>query len=270
MSKRTGMTLIELLVVLAIIAVLLALLIPAVQKVREAGLMTHSKNNLRQISLGVQSFAANHHQALPTIDGSNTFRKPLFFSILPYLDQENAVKQMTKKLGTFAIQLDLSPADPTAAEALAKDLAVASYAANAQAYQGNARLPVTFQDGTSNTIGFAEHYAYDCNGTMYLPFLGQSAGLGGMRRATFADAGDVVPVSSGNPVQTGPSYGTQTFQVAPPKSKCSFALAQTPHSAGMLVALADASVRILSPSISPSTYWSAVTPSSGDLLGIDW
>ena len=47
-------------------------------------------------------------------------------------------------------------------------------------------------------------------------------------------------------------------------------IAQTPHSAGMLVALADGSVRTLAPSMSPATYWGAVTPNGGEALGSDW
>src|ERR1700674_4174259 len=89
--KRIGFTLIELLVVIAIIAILIALLVPAVQKVREAANRTTCQNNLKQIGLAVHAYhdgknllPQNHR---PASAAASTVRERWFTKILPYLDQ---------------------------------------------------------------------------------------------------------------------------------------------------------------------------------------
>jgi prepilin-type N-terminal cleavage/methylation domain-containing protein/prepilin-type processing-associated H-X9-DG protein len=97
--KRQGFTLIELLVVIAIIAVLIGLLLPAVQKVREAANRITCANNLKQIAL-----AAHHdHDAtgkfptglrLPVYVGDRpTLGTNLWVELLPYFEQDNLYKK---------------------------------------------------------------------------------------------------------------------------------------------------------------------------------
>lgn len=97
-GKHHGFTLIELLVVIAIIAVLLGLLLPAVQKVRDAAARTQSQNNLKQLGLALQNFESAQGRLpglLPAVGASgNSFGFSVQAQLLPYIEQEGLGRQI--------------------------------------------------------------------------------------------------------------------------------------------------------------------------------
>jgi prepilin-type N-terminal cleavage/methylation domain-containing protein len=136
-SKR-GFTLIELLVVIAIIAILIGLLLPAVQKVREAAARMQSANNLKQMSLAMHNMNdVNGVLPLPVgaypKSGAGLGKaKPMIgtvqYFMLPYIEQDNAYKQMANShIGaggipgasdswwcSYSVKTYVNPGDPLA------------------------------------------------------------------------------------------------------------------------------------------------------------
>jgi len=190
-----GFTLIELLVVIAIIAILIGLLLPAVQKVREAAARMKCSNNLKQLGLAVQNCADTYQTKLPP--GIGTFPAPnlggscpksssvsyggLFFHMLPFIEQDNLLKacqcsngqgydveQGARPKAAGGVMQDhpttfLCPSDPTANNGFTGWAAVGSYVYNGMIFQadwvGYSSFPSSITDGTSNTIFFSETYA---------------------------------------------------------------------------------------------------------------
>jgi prepilin-type N-terminal cleavage/methylation domain-containing protein len=107
--RRCGFTLIELLVVLAIISVLVGLLLPAVQKVREAAARVHCSSNLKQIALAAHNYADIHGVLPPGQLGPypdiglglppiNTQFVGVFVYLLPYIEQDNTYRLLMQDL----------------------------------------------------------------------------------------------------------------------------------------------------------------------------
>jgi type II secretory pathway pseudopilin PulG len=276
----------ELLVVIAIIGVILGMLLPAIQKLREAALRIESGNKLRQIVLATHQYSDLYGDSLPRYDGWNSYARKndlsVWFAIMPFIEQGNLYSAYTATFGQgggsteYVIKAYLNNADPTIS---ARSTGVCSYAANAWLFDGQTRM-TNVTDGTSNTIAYAEHYAYNCAGVWFTWIQGEGpavlppnpSGITVERAATFADrrSNDAVPETDTATSVTTASVRGLTFQVRPVLSQCDPRIPQTPHTSGMQVAVLDGSVRALARSTSETTFWGAVTPRGGEVPGNDW
>jgi prepilin-type N-terminal cleavage/methylation domain-containing protein/prepilin-type processing-associated H-X9-DG protein len=307
--RSRGFTLIELLVVIAIIAILIGLLLPAVQKVREAAARMQCSNNIKQLSLACHDYASANQDAFPSafdasqagdnFGGGNPCVGQIFVTLMPYFEQSNG-------LATFGNPINLQnantnvghrivlknvacPSDPTYGNGLQQgDWASGCYVANYQVFglpsggnnygsnmNGHPNLKSSFSDGTSQTIIFAEQYAQRPDGRWTL------WAHGGWNPAWMP----IFAYGSSDPnnpqaYNTGMDEGSGTVgqaskfvQVSPSVYQSTIADMLIPvalHTSGMNVGLADGSVRNLNTGISGTTWWAACTPAGGDLLGSDW
>jgi prepilin-type N-terminal cleavage/methylation domain-containing protein len=151
---RRGFTLIELLVVIAIIAILIALLVPAVQKVREAAARTQCVNNLKQLGLACHSYHDNMKQLPYARSGGGQNRHTWAVLILPFLDQ-NPLHDMWKNPIAGVTQTDGYNNMTSAPMQSAREAVVPVYFCPTR---GNAGRKVNF-DATATVYGSGGDYA---------------------------------------------------------------------------------------------------------------
>jgi prepilin-type processing-associated H-X9-DG protein len=330
---------VELLVVIAIIGILIGLLLPAVQKIREAAARIQCANNLKQITLANANCADTHDGVMPPglglypnrVGTDRNGEGGLFVHLLPYIEQDNlynttlltpaapwdptggkgddrnynqaytqtwspsliyaqfTYSQWNPTLQQTKVKTYFCPSDPTQDGGWAKSNT--SYAYNGNVFgisyqwgwgMGTQRFPAYITDGTSNTIFVTEKEVLSFGTNLWSPDCGQNY---------WPDWGPSI-----NSIESGwqPTGPAATFIVRPLQncivpmllntdgstfSNCNLGSrggcgdpnnANSPHSGGINVGLGDGSVRFINQAVSNKTWWAAITPNFGDVLGADW
>ena len=216
--KRPGFSLIELLVVIAIIAILIAILIPAVQKVREAAARTQMINNLKQVCLATHSAHDNYRKLPPAtgVFGQATRSYPLSVHLLPFIEQM-PLYQTASAGGTMPTTIVIPPFNAPLDSSTSDWVRVQNFAANVRVFSdlgfisigvnvdlaadggfGSGTFSNRFPDGTSQTMMFATRYAAH----------GSTLASNGSGNCSNYD--DTLPASSGT--KSGTTKGSYTIQ----------------------------------------------------------
>jgi prepilin-type N-terminal cleavage/methylation domain-containing protein len=300
MKRRfSGFTLIELLVVIAIIAILIGLLLPAVQKVREAAARMSCSNNLKQLGLAVANYAGANQDKLPMANwrASNAQNASggmnVLVALLPYIEQDNVYKIMQQNVGggstwdaggfsspsgtlrTVPIKTYQCPSDPTLTNGYAANQvnqwAGTSYAANFQVF-GMGNYPSKF-GGTDWAARYNIGNIPDGTSNT-VAFTSRYAACGSTGNLWAWPGGDWGPNSWGVTFANSPWGGNWNqppqFQPNPWNTVCDPTRPSTGHSGACVTALMDGSVRNVSASISQLTWQYAIVADDGQVLGSNW
>jgi len=296
---RRAFTLIELLVGISIISLFIGLLLPAVQKVREAAARMQCSNNLKQLGVAIHNYASANQDKIPGgfqnswAPVPNYIGSSFHWTLLPYIEQDNMIKAMIAA-GTYycwgtpgrnqPVKTYLCPSDSTHNNGTSipagTDWNVTSYSRNTflfdngGGYQPSAGYYYTLStylignipDGTSNTIGILERYASltTYGWSSLFSHHGQDRYHWG-----YAQWAPVYgPWVGGAPQNYLPQVGARPTGSGTGSAHPYYP--NSPHSSTIQVMLMDGSVRGVTGGVSPANWRAAILPDDGGILSGNW
>jgi prepilin-type N-terminal cleavage/methylation domain-containing protein len=305
-NRRSAFTLIELLVVIAIVTILIGLLLPAVQKAREAAARMTCQNKFKQIGLAVHSYASANDDNLPPPNFSQvvnpttgkTAQGSAHYALLPFLEQGNLYDQYTRDIASpgylgaqnVPLKAFACPSDSTQSNGLANggsqggrwglscytyNLVLFGSGGAADAYGKTPAYKIgNIPDGASNTIGLGEQtgaYPGSYSGTGYSASEAYNVWAW---PATGLDGGATYGPYSPDPgyLPGGPLHGANY-----PLPQCGVrALDSDPtkfqsmHTGILNVCMMDGSVRAVSSGVSQRSWNLALDPADGQAFDGTW
>jgi prepilin-type N-terminal cleavage/methylation domain-containing protein len=303
LRRWRGFTLIELLVVIAIIAILIGLLLPAVQKVREAAARAQCQNNLKQMSLATVNCADSHEGNLPPSIGLYPYDRPApnngdggtFFHILPYVEQQGLYNssffpfpqgadgrnsnlavytQWSWGIQTAIVKTYYCPQDPTfnptasqpAPWGPSQSGGGTSYGINGQVFRHAYNWGLTYTKYPAHIVDGTANTIFYTEKLMHT--FNCTGCCNNYDNNYWPDWGPIISSSDcGQP--TGPAAMFQVNCRGDP-SNCDGNRASSPHFSGINAGLGDGSVRYVSAQMTPNTWWAAMTPAGGEILPNNW